>query len=187
MNPLMVMNLTKVYGSYIKEGLVAVRDLTFGVDRGQCFGLLGVNGAGKTTTFKMLTGEISPTFGNAWINQFSIISAMDDARRNIGYCPQFDSLNLKLTGSEHLTLYCTLKGLDTESTAKVLFLFFFLLFPSAFPLVYSQPVTSCSSSMLIGASKGSGCLRMATVLPKLTQEATRESCQRQSLWLEIHR
>lgn len=42
---------------YSKTGKPAVNRLTFGVRRGECFGLLGVNGAGKTTTFKMLTGE----------------------------------------------------------------------------------------------------------------------------------
>jgi ABC-type multidrug transport system ATPase subunit len=35
---------------------------------GQCFGLLGVNGAGKTTTFKMLTGDVDVTKGNATLN-----------------------------------------------------------------------------------------------------------------------
>ncbi len=36
----------------------------------QCFGLLGINGAGKTTTFKMLTGDISPTAGDAFLNGY---------------------------------------------------------------------------------------------------------------------
>lgn len=46
----------------------AVSDLSFVVERGTCFGLLGVNGAGKTTTFKMLTAEIIPTLGDAYVN-----------------------------------------------------------------------------------------------------------------------
>ena len=40
----------------------------FGVPNGQCFGLLGVNGAGKTTTFKMMTGDVDVTKGNATLN-----------------------------------------------------------------------------------------------------------------------
>ena len=59
---------------------------------------MGVNGAGKTTTFKMLTGDHDPTDGTAQINGFSILNELSDARRNIGYCPQFDALHPLLTG-----------------------------------------------------------------------------------------
>lgn len=45
----------------------AVRNVSFIVPKGQCFGLLGVNGAGKSTTFKMLTGDLYPTVGKAVI------------------------------------------------------------------------------------------------------------------------
>ena len=50
-----IRNLTKRYSGASKP---AVDHLTFGVKRGECFGLLGVNGAGKTSTFKMLTGWV---------------------------------------------------------------------------------------------------------------------------------
>jgi len=50
--------LNKHYGS-----LVAVEKLSFGLEYGECFALLGVTGAGKTTTFKCLTGEEKPTNG----------------------------------------------------------------------------------------------------------------------------
>ena len=113
--PLMAHNLSKVYG--FKKA--ATKYLTFSVNRGECFGLLGVNGAGKTSTFKMLTGEISPTGGNAWINRHSVISSMDKARQKIGFCPQFDALFPKLTGREHLEFYCKLKGLKKESIESV--------------------------------------------------------------------
>ena len=48
----------------------AVDRLCVGVPKGQCFGLLGVNGAGKTTTFKMLTGDVSVTRGEAFVNGY---------------------------------------------------------------------------------------------------------------------
>ena len=48
---LLVKNLTKYYGNQ-----PAVRNLTFGVQPGECFGLVGLNGAGKSTTLKILTG-----------------------------------------------------------------------------------------------------------------------------------
>ena len=59
---LLVKNLTKMFKKHR-----AVNDLSFGVPHGQCFGLLGVNGAGKTTTFRMLTGIMDSSGGDAII------------------------------------------------------------------------------------------------------------------------
>lgn len=47
----------------------AVRGISFTVTSGECFGLLGINGAGKTTTFRMLTGDIFPSRGDASIHK----------------------------------------------------------------------------------------------------------------------
>lgn len=47
--------------------MTAVDKISFGIKNGECFTLLGVNGAGKTTTFKMISGEIIPTSGDAFI------------------------------------------------------------------------------------------------------------------------
>ena len=49
---------------------LAVDRLCLGVPPGECFGLLGVNGAGKTTTFKMLTGDLLPSGGMAYLNGY---------------------------------------------------------------------------------------------------------------------
>ena len=54
-----------------KRGLkrvMAVENISVGIPKGECFGLLGVNGAGKTTTFNMITGEVTPTAGVAVLN-----------------------------------------------------------------------------------------------------------------------
>ena len=56
----------------------AVKGLTFGIHRGECFGLLGVNGAGKTTTFKMLTADTSISSGEAWLLGYSLLSQQTD-------------------------------------------------------------------------------------------------------------
>ena len=60
--------------NYIKwfRNFTAVSNTSFLVERGTCFGLLGVNGAGKSTTFKMLTAEIFPTAGDAYIEGSSL-------------------------------------------------------------------------------------------------------------------
>ena len=64
---LILYELTKYYGD-----LLAVDRLTLGIQKGECFGLLGVNGAGKTSTFKMLTGDETVSSGDAFLNEFSI-------------------------------------------------------------------------------------------------------------------
>lgn len=66
---------------------VAVDQVSFGIPTGECFTLLGVNGAGKTTTFKMLSGEIKPTSGKAYIHGHNVVDDIVSARQFIGYCP----------------------------------------------------------------------------------------------------
>merc|ERR1719499_2741837 len=112
-----VLQVKNLFKRYKKNAKQAVDHLTFGVQKAECFGLLGVNGAGKTTTFKMLTGDTDVTMGEAFVNGFSILSEMDQCRQSLGYCPQFDALDPLLTGREHLRLYARLRGLD-EASAK---------------------------------------------------------------------
>jgi len=88
----------------------AVRGLSVGVAKGDCFGLLGVNGAGKTTTMRMITGDIPVTSGDCQVAGHSVRTSLDNVRASLGYCPQFDALPDKLTGREALWLYCHLRG-----------------------------------------------------------------------------
>uniref|UniRef100_A0A8D3DFF3 ABC transporter domain-containing protein n=1 Tax=Scophthalmus maximus TaxID=52904 RepID=A0A8D3DFF3_SCOMX len=85
----------------------------------QCFGLLGINGAGKTTTFKMLTGDIPVSGGEAFLNGYSIRTEMRDVHQNLGYCPQFDAINDLLTGREHLEFYARLRGVPEHEITMV--------------------------------------------------------------------
>ncbi|ETO60198.1 hypothetical protein F444_21574 [Phytophthora nicotianae P1976] len=103
-----VSGLCKVY----KGGKVAVRDLSFGLKRGECFGFLGINGAGKTTTMKMLTGDVQPSKGTATLGGFDILTQQIEVRRQIGYCPQFDALFERMTVREHLELFAAIKGVS---------------------------------------------------------------------------
>uniref|UniRef100_A0A4W6D9K8 ATP-binding cassette, sub-family A (ABC1), member 7 n=1 Tax=Lates calcarifer TaxID=8187 RepID=A0A4W6D9K8_LATCA len=85
----------------------------------QCFGLLGVNGAGKTSTFRMLTGDTPITYGEAFLNHYSVLTEMERVHQLMGYCPQFDAISDLLTGREHLELYARLRGVQEDSVAKV--------------------------------------------------------------------
>ncbi|KAL3659652.1 hypothetical protein V7S43_015327 [Phytophthora oleae] len=110
-----LVGLRKIYPG----GKVAVRNLSFGLKRGECFGFLGINGAGKTTTMKMLTGDVPPSSGTATLGGFDILSQQIEVRRQIGYCPQFDALFDLLTVREHLELFGAIKGIPTDSLKRV--------------------------------------------------------------------
>ncbi|KAH6926303.1 hypothetical protein HPB50_016486 [Hyalomma asiaticum] len=107
-----VMIVRRLHRSYgIFDSNVVLRGLCFTVRRGECFGLLGANGAGKTTTFRILTGEILPHAGNAYIGTATIVDDTSEFQLNLGYCPQRDGLLDMLTGVETLTLFMRLKGI----------------------------------------------------------------------------
>jgi ABC-type multidrug transport system ATPase subunit len=96
---------------------LAVRSLSLGVRSGECFGFLGTNGAGKTTTLKMLTGDITPTEGDAFVSKIgaenvSVIKQLRKAQSLIGYCPQFDALYPRMSAREHLHMYARIKGIE---------------------------------------------------------------------------
>ncbi|KAF7230341.1 phospholipid-transporting ATPase ABCA1 isoform X1 [Nothobranchius furzeri] len=109
-------DLTKVYP---QKSTPAVVRLCVGVPAAECFGLLGINGAGKTTTFKMLTGDIPVSSGEAFLNGYSIRTEMRHVHQNMGYCPQFDAINDLLTGREHLEFYARLRGVPENEVAMV--------------------------------------------------------------------
>ncbi|KAH9498375.1 ATP-binding cassette sub- A member 3 [Bulinus truncatus] len=99
-------NLTKYYGNFC-----AVDHLSVGIPAGECFGLLGINGAGKSSTFMMLTGDSTISSGQAYLDSYSLKTQRDLARKQLGYCPQFDALIDQLTGREILTLFARLRGI----------------------------------------------------------------------------
>ncbi|XP_077664845.1 ATP-binding cassette sub-family A member 13 [Eretmochelys imbricata] len=119
---LLLYNLRKCYRGFSKRN-TAVKDISLGISRGECFGLLGTNGAGKSTTFKMLTGDITPSGGRAVMmtstgSEMDILSASSEGIL-IGYCPQQDALDDLLTGWEHLYYYCSLRGVPKQCIHKV--------------------------------------------------------------------
>ena len=117
---LRVCGLSKVYKSSRGQKKLAVDQLFFGVPKGQCFGLLGVNGAGKTTTFKMLTGDISLSGGDAQVAGFSVSRGQGlQVKQNLGYCPQFDALDPFLTGRQTLFMYARLRGISEKKIAEL--------------------------------------------------------------------
>ena len=72
---IILMEIRKFYGSFL-----AVNRLSVGIPQRECFGLLGVNGAGKTTTFKMMTGDIPLSSGDAFLNGYSVKTHIKQVR-----------------------------------------------------------------------------------------------------------
>lgn len=107
---LKVKNVTKYYGDF-----KAVDDLSFEVDKGEIFGLLGVNGAGKTTTFRMIMNLIEPSSGSITFNGKKIDYDMTD---KIGFLTEERSLLTKLTVKEQMLFYGALKSLSEDVILK---------------------------------------------------------------------
>ena len=82
-----VSDFRKAYQTTMGKPFLAVERISFGLDYGECFALLGVNGAGKSTTFKSLTAEVNPTEGEITIGGHNIQTDFEAARKLIGYCP----------------------------------------------------------------------------------------------------
>ena len=104
-----VQGLTKYYGSK-----PAAKDITFEVQKGEVFGLLGTNGAGKSTTIKMLCGLLKPTRGLIKIGDIDLNRTPLKAKAMMGYLPENPLIYDKLTGAETLELIGKLRKLSNE-------------------------------------------------------------------------
>ncbi|MBO5095961.1 MAG: ATP-binding cassette domain-containing protein [Bacilli bacterium] len=109
---LKVDNVTKYYGDFR-----AVHNLSFEVNKGEIFGLLGVNGAGKTTTFRMILGLLDKSDGTITLNDKEIDYDLTD---KIGFLTEERSLLTKLTVKEQVLYYATLKGMKEKDILKKL-------------------------------------------------------------------
>jgi ABC-2 type transport system ATP-binding protein len=100
-------NLTHRYGKR-----TALDGLTFGVEEGSLFGLLGPNGGGKSTLFRILATMMAPTAGRVSVAGHDVDREPDQVRREIGVVFQNASLDVKLTVDENLTGQGHLYGLS---------------------------------------------------------------------------
>ncbi|CAN8286970.1 unnamed protein product [Cochlearia groenlandica] len=109
-----VRNLHKVFASG-RGNCCAVNSLRLKLYENQILSLLGHNGAGKSTTISMLVGLLPPTSGDALIRGNSILTNMDEIRKELGVCPQHDILFPELTVKEHLEMFAIIKGVKEDS------------------------------------------------------------------------
>ena len=107
---LKVENITKYYNK-----TKAVDNLSFTVEKGEIFGLLGENGAGKTTTFRIILGLINASSGNVTLDGKKIDYSLTD---KIGYVTEERSLLTKMTVKDQILLYGVLKGMSEDNILK---------------------------------------------------------------------
>ncbi len=105
-----VRNLTRRFGDFY-----AVKDISFEVDRGEVFGLLGANGAGKSTTFRMLCGLLPPSGGSLEVAGKNLRRSAAKARARIGYMAQHFSLYVGLSVLENLSFFSSAYGLRGQA------------------------------------------------------------------------
>ena len=105
--------LTRVYGK-----LTAVDHISFEVEEGESFGLLGLNGAGKTTTLMMLSTLLRPTSGSAKVFGYDIVRQSDEVRRFIGVVFEERAVDTRLTGRQNLDLHARMYYLGDEERRK---------------------------------------------------------------------
>ena len=105
MKSIIVQNLTKTYGK--KEKTLAVDNVSFDVNHGEIFGLIGPDGAGKTSIFRMLTTVLLPDSGSASIEDLDMVKDYKEIRKILGYMPGRFSLYQDLTIEENLEFFAS--------------------------------------------------------------------------------
>jgi ABC-type multidrug transport system ATPase subunit len=107
MNPVTVNKLVKHYGSK-KAPVIAVQGVSFDVEPGSLFGLIGPDGAGKTSIFRMLTTLMLPDGGSASVDGYDVVKDYKAIRKRVGYMPGRFSLYQDLTVEENLEFFATI-------------------------------------------------------------------------------
>lgn len=101
-----IRKLTKMY-----RDLKAVDNISFTIERGEILGFLGPNGAGKTTTMRMITGYLSPSYGQVYVDGLDVFDEPLVVKKKIGYLPETPPVYFDMTVESYLGFVAELKGL----------------------------------------------------------------------------
>ena len=123
---IIVSHISKSYGKKVKtplhhrkgqeEGsMAALSDVSFSVEKGEVFGLIGPDGAGKTSLFRILCTLLLPDAGTAMVDGFDVVRQMKEIRKRVGYMPGRFSLYQDLTVEENLEFFATLFGTTIDA------------------------------------------------------------------------
>lgn len=93
--------------SYDRGKVKALKGVSFDMNEGEIFGLIGPDGAGKTSLFRILTTLLLADSGTATVDGYDVVKDYKKIRRNIGYMPGKFSLYQNLTVEENLSFFAT--------------------------------------------------------------------------------
>ena len=110
-----VQNISKSY-----KKIKAVDNVSFEVNSGELFGLIGPDGAGKTTVFRILTTLLVADEGKATVADLDVVNDYKAIRNSVGYMPGKFSLYQDLTVEENLTFFATIFGTTIEENYELI-------------------------------------------------------------------
>ena len=123
MNEIAIENVTKIYNSGSNKEVVAIKDISFEIKRGEVVALMGASGSGKSTILSLIAGFLNPTFGKVVVKG-EVISKLPDnfrtqfRRENIGFIFQKFNLLEDLTVKENILIPLIPLDIDTKEMDK---------------------------------------------------------------------
>ena len=115
MQAIEVQNLTRDY-----NGMRAVDGISFEIGSGEIFSYLGPNGAGKTTTIRMLTGQLRPTSGRAYVMDCDVVNDREQLKPQIGVVFEYQNVYERLSARDNLRFYARLYRVRRERVEVLL-------------------------------------------------------------------
>jgi ABC-2 type transport system ATP-binding protein len=123
------------------DGIVAVDDVSFTIDRGQVVGFLGPNGAGKSTTMRMITQYFEPDGGSIRFDGSPLAEAGIAAKRRIGFLPENNPLYGEMLVAEYLDFVARLRELFGPDRRRAINE---AVAATAIEAVYNRPISQLS-------------------------------------------
>ena len=108
-------NIVKYYGEHL-----ALKGVSYTINKGEIVGFLGPNGAGKSTMMRIITGYLPATSGYVYLDDYEIYDNPIELKRRIGYMPENISLYTEMTVLDYLKFAAKLKGIERKHIKSAL-------------------------------------------------------------------
>ncbi len=119
MPAVIVENIVKTYGAK-KSVIEALTGVSFSVNKGEIFGIIGPDGAGKTTLFRILTTLLLADKGKAFVDGFEVVKEYKEIRNRVGYMPGKFSLYQDLSVQENLEFFASIFGTTVNENYELI-------------------------------------------------------------------